>query len=308
MKKCEICPSQKIAIIGAGAVGSTAAYTIMLRNLASEVILIDINEKKEEGEVMDIDEGLCFVETGCVKAATFKDAANADIIVVTAGLAQKPGESRLDLVKKNKEIIKSIFKSIGKIKPTAIVIMISNPVDILTHLAQEITGLPRAQVFGTGTSLDTARLRSEIGKKLGIYAQSVDGFIMGEHGDSEFTAWSTVSVGGTSVKDLEITDADKKNIETAVRTAAYEIINRKGATFYGIAITVTDIIEAILFNQHKILPLSVRVENYNGVSDVCIGVPAVLGRSGVEKIWPTKLTADEKKKFQNSAKTIKQYL
>ena len=302
------CPSQKIAIIGAGAVGSTTAYTIMLRNLASEVILIDINEQKEQGEVMDIDEGLCFVETGCVKGANFKDAADADIIVLTAGLAQKPGETRLDLVKKNREIVKSIFKSIGKIKPSALIVVISNPVDVLTHVAQEVSGLPHSQVFGTGTSLDTARLRTEIARKLGVYAQSVDGYILGEHGDSEFAAWSTVGVGGVPSKDLKLSATDKKTIETTVRTAAYEIINRKGATFYGIAITVTDIIEAILFNQHKILPLSVRVNNYNGVSGVCIGVPSVLGRSGVEKVWPVKLTAEEKKKFIKSAQTIKKFL
>lgn len=301
-------PSQKIAVIGAGAVGSTTAYTIMLRNLAAEVVLIDLNLPKEEGEVMDIDEGLCFVETGCVKTATFKDAANADIIVVTAGAPQKPGETRLDLVNKNREITKSIFKSIGKIKSTAIVIMIANPVDVLTYVAQEISGLPRAQVFGTGTALDTARLHSEISKKLGVYAQSVDGYIMGEHGDSEFAAWSTVGAGGLSAEDLKLSATDKKQIETTVRTAAAEIINRKGATFYGIAITVTDIIEAILFNQHKILPLSVRVEGYNGVSGVCIGVPAVLGRSGVEKVWPIKLSAEEKAKFVKSANTLKSYL
>lgn len=307
-KICPVCPSQKIAVIGAGAVGSTTAYTLMLRNLAAEVVLIDVNLPKEEGEVMDIDEGLCFVETGSVCAATFKDAANADIIIVTAGAPQKPDETRLDLVNKNREITKSIFKSIGKIKSTAIVIMIANPVDVLTYVAQEITGLPRNQVFGTGTALDTARLRSEISKRFGVYAQSIDGFIMGEHGDSEFAAWSTVGIGGMSVKELNLSAKDKEDIEKTVRTAAYEIINRKGATFYGIAIAVTDIVEAILFNQHKILPLSVRVENFNGVSDVCIGVPAVLGRSGVEKVWPISLTADEKKRFQSSAKTLKSYL
>ena len=307
-EKCQICPSQKIAIIGAGAVGSTTAYTIMLRNLAAEVVLIDLNVQKEEGEVMDIDEGLCFVETGCVKTATFKDAADADIIVITAGVPQKPGETRLDLVNKNRAIIKSIFQSIGKIKKTAIVIMVANPVDVLTYVAQEVSGLPQNQVFGTGTSLDTARLRSEISKKLGVYAQSVDGFVMGEHGDSEFMAWSTVSVGGMSIDALKMSTEDKSKIETMVRTAAAEIINRKGATFYGIAIAVTDIIEAILFNQHKILPLSVRVKNFNGVSDVCIGVPAVLGRSGVEKVWPVVLEDAEKELFQKSAETLKGFL
>ncbi len=308
MKAQCICPSQKIAIIGAGAVGSTTAYTIMLRNLAAEVALIDLNEQKEEGEVMDMDEGLCFVETGCVKASRFSDASNADIIIITAGLAQKPGETRMDLVNKNREIIKSIFHSIGTLKPTAIVIVISNPVDVLTYVAQEISGLPHNQVFGTGTSLDTARLRTELAKRLGVYAQNVEGYVLGEHGDSEFVAWSTVSVGSTKIDDLEVNKDEQDDLEELVKNTAYEIINRKGATFYGIAITVTDIVEAILFNQHKILPLSVRVEDYLGVNGVCIGVPAVLGRDGIEKVWPLDLPRDEKKKFQKSASIVKEYL
>jgi L-lactate dehydrogenase len=304
----KICPAQKIAIIGAGAVGSTIAYTLMIKNLASELILIDVNEQKEAGEVMDIADGLCFVETGCVKGADFKDAASADIIVLTAGVAQKPGETRLNLVKKNKEITKSIFKQIGKIKSTAIVIIISNPVDVLTYLAQEITGLPHNQVFGTGTSLDTARLRSAVAKNLNIYAQNVDGFVLGEHGDSEFVAWSAVSVGGVPIKELISSVKTQEEIAVKVKQEAYEIINRKGATFYGIALAVSDIIEAVLDNQHKILPVSTRVKNWNGVSDVCLGVPAVVGRQGIERVWPVKLSATEKKKFKKSAETIKKYL
>lgn len=304
----KICPAQRIAIIGAGAVGSTVAYTLMIKNLASELILIDVNEQKEAGEVMDIADGLCFVETGCVKGADFKDAANADIIVVTAGAAQKPGETRLDLVKKNKEIIKSIFKQVGKIKSTSIVIIISNPVDVLTYLVQEITGLPHGQVFGTGTSLDTARLRSAVAKYLNIYAQNVDGYVLGEHGDSEFVAWSTVTVGGAPIKELITSAKIQEEIASKVKKEAYEIINRKGATFYGIALAVSDIIEAVLDNQHKILPVSTRIKNWNGVNNICLGVPAVIGRQGVESVWPVKLSAIEQKKFKKSAETIKKYL
>jgi len=307
MNKCEICPSQKIAIIGAGAVGSTTAYTLMLKNLASQVLLIDVNEQKEEGEVLDIADGLCFVETGCVKGADFKDAANADIIILTAGAAQKPGETRLDLVNKNKAIVTSIFKSIGKIKSSAIIIVVSNPVDIITYMAQQLSGLPLNQVFGSGTGLDTARLRTAVGKHLGVYPQSVSGFVMGEHGDSEFVPWSTVSVGGVPSKEL-INSKDQKKLENSVRTEVYEIINRKGATFFGIANVVSDIVEAVLFNQHKVMPASVRLSNYNGVNGVCLGVPAVVSRNGIEKVWPVKLNFAEKKQFLNSAKTIKQYL
>ncbi|MFA7654117.1 MAG: L-lactate dehydrogenase [Candidatus Magasanikbacteria bacterium] len=302
-----VCPAQKIAIIGAGAVGATTAYTLMFKNLASEVILIDVNEAKEEGEVLDISDGLCFAETGCVVGASFKDAADADVIILTAGAAQKPGETRLDLVNKNKAICASVFKEIGKIKSTAVIIVVANPVDIVTYMAQELSGLPLGQVFGTGTGLDTARLKTAIGKKLGVYPQSVDGFVMGEHGDSEFVPWSTVSVGGVSGGKL-FSESEQKAIADDVRTEVYEIIHRKGATFYGIAAVTTDIVEAVLFNQHKVMPASTRLNNYNGVSGVCLGVPAVIGRSGVEKVWSVELTAGEKKRFKKSAETIKQYL
>jgi len=300
-------PAQKIAVIGAGAVGSATAYTIMLKNLASSVVLIDVNELKEEGEAMDIGDGLCFVETGCVKGAHFKDAADADVIVLTAGAAQKPGETRLDLVAKNKAIATSIFKSIGKLKSTTIIIVVANPVDIITNLVQKLSGLPHSQVFGTGTGLDTARLRTAVGKHLKVYPQSVDGFVMGEHGDSELVAWSTVGVGGVSAIEL-INAADRKKIENQVRNEVYEIIKRKGATFFGIAAVTTDVVEAVLFNQHKVMPASTNLHNFNGVSDLCIGVPAVIGRGGVEKVWPVKLSADEKKKFMKSAAALKKYL
>lgn len=300
--------AQKIAVIGAGAVGSAVAYTVMLKNLAAAVLLIDVNEQKEEGEVMDIADGLCFAETGCVRGADYKDAADADIIIVTAGLAQKPGETRMDLVQKNSEIIRSIFAQIGKIESTAIVVMVANPVDVLTDIAGKVTGLPRRQVFGTGTALDTVRLHRRVAEFLAVNPAGVAGYILGEHGDSEFIAWSTVTVGGMPIADLIESKADLEKIEQIVRREAYEIINRKGATFYGIAITVADIIEAILFDQHKILPLSARVEGWNGVSDVCLGAPAVLGRGGIEKVWPLVLPPAERNKLKKSAQAIKQYL
>ncbi len=299
----------KIAIIGAGAVGATSAYVATLKNLASEIILIDVNESKEAGEVMDIADGLCFVGTGCIKGADFQDARDADIIVITAGLPQKPGETRLDLVKKNSAILKSILKSIGKFKSTAIILLIANPVDILTYLAQEWSGLPKSQVFGSGTGLDTARLRTDLGHLLKVSPKNIDGYVIGEHGDSEFVAWSTVTVGGMPINKIK--SVNKKiltNIETKVKKEAYEIINRKGATFYGIGLVVSDIIEAILLNQHRIMPITSRLTNYNGINDICVGVPTVIGRSGVEKIWPVQLNAEEKKKLKKSASILKGYL
>lgn len=293
--------NQKIAVIGAGSVGSTLAYTLMIKNIASEIILIDVNELKEEGEVMDIDDAQFLTETGSIVRGDYKDAADADIIISTAGVAQKPGETRLELVKKNKEITKSIFDSIGKLNPKAIIIMIANPVDVLTKYVQDLTGLPKNQVFGTGTALDTARLRSEIGKTLKVAPKSVSGYVLGEHGDSGFIAWSTVSIGGEPADKL-LNKKDKEKIELAVRNAAYEIINRKGATFYGIAAITTDIVEAVAFDQHKIIPISSFVGN------ICLGMPAVIGRRGIEKLWPLELTEEEKKKLSFSGEIIQTYL
>lgn len=308
-KKKTPIPASKIAIIGAGAVGSTAAYVATIKNLASEIILIDRSDDVEDGHAMDISDGLCFVETACVKGADYTDARDADIIVITAGAAQKKGETRLELVDKNINILKSIFKGIGKLKSSAIVIIVSNPVDVLTYVAQEISGLPESQVFGSGTTLDTARLKTELGHKFGVSPLNVSGFVMGEHGDSEFIPWSTVSVGGIPITKMKGFTADAaKKIETRVRQEAYEIINKKGATYYGIAAVIADIIQAVLYNQKAVLPVTARLSRWNGVSNVCLGAPAVIGRSGIEKHWPVELTTQEKKRLANSAKTIKSYL
>lgn len=298
---------QKIAVIGAGAVGSTVAYTLMVKNLVSEIILVDINKEKAEGEVLDISDGVSFSETENVKMGSYKDVAGADIIILTAGVAQKPGETRLDLVAKNKNIAASIFKEIGPIKQSAIVVVVSNPVDIITYLVQEISGLPKEQVFGTGMALDSARLRSNLAKYFNIESEQVEGFTIGEHGDSEFVAWSIVSIGGKMVKDM-LSQEQMNNFEETVKKEAYEIINRKGATYYGIAMVVADVVEAILFNQNKIIPVSYRLDNWNGVSNVCLGAPAVIGNLGVVKPWQIELNSAEKEKLQKSAEIVRQYL
>ncbi|MFA5095271.1 MAG: L-lactate dehydrogenase [Candidatus Paceibacterota bacterium] len=298
---------QKITIIGAGAVGSTVAYTLMVKNLGSEISLVDINSEKVKGEVLDIGDGLSFSETENVKVGSLKEAADADIIILTAGVAQKPGETRLDLVAKNKNIVSSIFKEIGQIKSSTVIVVVSNPVDIITYLAQEISGLPKGQVFGTGTGLDTARLHLNLARHFDTDSNQIEGFVLGEHGDSEFIAWSTVSIGGKMAKDM-LTEEERNNIEEMVKKEAYEIINRKGATYYGIAMVVADIVEAILFNQNKILPASHRLDEGNGISGVCLGIPAVVGSAGIIKSWPIELTAEEKEKLKKSAEVIKQYL
>ncbi len=302
------CEKTRLAVIGAGAVGSTVAYTALVRGVVSEIYLVDINEAKQTGEVMDMDDGLGLVATGAIKAGTFKDAAQADIIVITAGFAQKPGETRLDLVARNKQVIASIFKAMGRLKPTAIVIMVTNPVDILTYFAQKQSKLPAGRVFGSGTTLDTMRLKSELSAEFGVSTHNMHGFVVGEHGDSEVVAWSTVRVGSLGVEELKLSGEAKKAIEQRVTKAAYEIISRKGATFYGIAMAVGELIEAIIFDQHKLFPLSVKLDGWNGVKDVCLGVPCVLGRSGVEKVWAVELNSEEKTRFVQSAEAMKQYL
>ncbi|PIR74284.1 MAG: L-lactate dehydrogenase [Candidatus Magasanikbacteria bacterium CG10_big_fil_rev_8_21_14_0_10_47_10] len=298
-----------IAIIGAGAVGSTIAYALTIKNLAAEVMLIDVNEKKEEGEVMDISDAMCFVETGCVTNGNFRDARGADIIIITAGVSQKPGDTRLDLLTKNANIVRSVFKGIGRLKKTAIIIIVTNPVDVITYLAQTISGLPHNQVFGSGTTLDTARLRKHVGETLGVSSQNVHGYVMGEHGNSQFVAWSSLTVGGMSAAHIKKLSAPTKNvIEKKVQMGAYDIIERKGATYYGIGLTVTDIVEAIIYNQYKILPVSARLTRWNGVSDICLGVPAIIAESGIQGQWPMSLPSAEKKKLWSSAETIRDHI
>ena len=299
--------TKKIAIIGAGAVGSTIAYSIMLKNLVAEIVLIDMNKEKENGEVLDIGDALSFSETSNIKNGDYIDARDADVIILTAGVAQKPGETRLDLVTKNKAITKSIMQSIGEIKKSTIILVVSNPVDIITYLVQEMSGLPHTQVFGTGTSLDTARLRTNIAHRLNIDAKQVEGFVLGEHGDNEFVAWSTVSVAGKPIKEI-LSEDDMEKISNEVKNEVYEIIKEKGATFYGISMVVSDIIEAILLDQHKILPISYRINNYNGVNDICLGSTAVIGGSGILEVWPIDLNDSEKSLFKSSADKIKEYL
>ncbi|HBB37958.1 MAG: L-lactate dehydrogenase [Candidatus Magasanikbacteria bacterium GW2011_GWD2_43_18] len=299
----------KVAIIGAGAVGAAAAYAITLRNVVAEVILIDMNQEKEEGETMDISDGLSLVETGRVVRGEYSDARHADVIIVTAGAAQKPGDTRIDLLEKNANILKSIFKSIGKIQPHAIVLLISNPVDVLTYLAQEITGLPHNQVFGSGTTLDTARLRNALGEKFNVHANNINGFVLGEHGDSEFVAWSSVSIGGVPAKKLTgMTKKTMTNIEHDVRRKAYNIIQKKGATYFGIGLVAADIVEAIIYDQHTILPVTARLSSWNGISDICLGAPTIIGRSGVIEHWPLKLDMSERKKLATSAKLLRSYV
>lgn len=297
----------RIAVIGTGMVGSSFAYAAMIKGLAAELILIDVSEEREMGEVMDLAHGLIGTETGNVSGGNFKDCQNVDIIVITAGVAQKPGETRLDLVKKNTKIMKGIIKQMGKLREDTVVIVVSNPVDVLTYIAQKHIKLPKGQVFGSGTSLDTSRLRYIISEKLGVNLHNVHGYVMGEHGDSEFVPWSIANVSSLPMKKL-LTPKQMKEIEKKTMRAAYEIIQRKRATYYGIGSVITELVEAVLHDRKFVIPVSTEPGSAYGIKGVCLGVPAVLGRRGVEKVWKLDLTKPEMAKLKKSAMILKGYL
>ena len=298
----------KIAVVGTGMVGSSFAYAAMIKGLAAELILIDASEEREAGEVMDLSHGLIGTETGSVRGGGFEDCRDVDVIVVTAGAAQKPGETRLDLVNKNVKIMKSILKKMGKLRPDTVVIVVSNPVDILAYVARNILKRPNpGQVFGSGTSLDTSRLRYNISQQLGVNLHNVHGYVMGEHGDSEFVAWSLCNVSGMPVKKL-LTAKQMKDIEVRTRRAAYEIIQRKRATYYGIGVVITELVEAVLHDKKFITPVSTVPGAAYGINDMSVGVPACIGRKGGEKVWKTPLTSGEIAKLRKSAKLLKNIL
>lgn len=297
----------RIAVVGTGMVGSSFAYAAMIKGLAAELVLVDASEEREMGEVMDLTHGLIGTETGNVRGGNFKDCRDVDVIVITAGAAQKPGETRLDLVGKNIKIMKSIIKKMGKLRSDTVVIVVSNPVDILTHIARENLGLPKNQVFGSGTSLDTSRLRYIVSQKMGVNLHNVHGYVMGEHGDSEFVAWSTANVSSMPVKKL-LTAKQMKQIEHETMRAAYEIIQRKRATYYGIGVVITELVDAVLHDTKFITPVSTEPGSAYGIKGMCIGVPAVLGRNGVEKVWKVPISGAELGKLKKSASLLKKVM
>ena len=309
MKNKHYCTNTKtrIAIVGTGMVGSSFAYASMIKGLAAELVLIDVSEDREEGEVMDLRHGLIGSETASIVGGSFTDCANVDVVVITAGAAQKPGETRLDLVNKNIKILKSIIKKMGKLRSDTVVIIVSNPVDILTQVARNLLKLPKGQVFGSGTLLDTSRLRYNISQKLGINLHNVHGYVMGEHGDSEFVSWSTATVSGSPIKNL-LTANQMISIEQKTKKAAYEIIQKKHATYYGIGVVITEIVESVLHDKKMILPVSTEPGNTYGIKGICVGVPAVIGRKGVEKVWKVPISAAEMKKLKKSANILKKIM
>lgn len=301
----------KVIIVGNGAVGSSYAFNLVTSELVQEIGIIDINHEKAVGDAMDLSDSLAYTSPKHIYGATYDDCHDADLVVITAGAPQKEGETRLDLVNKNLKIMKSIIESIMKSGFDGLLLIASNPVDIMTQAAFKLSGLDASKVIGSGTALDSARFRKEIAYFLDVDARNVHGYIMGEHGDSEFPVWSHTNVGGLSIfewlKDNENIDEETLvNTFFKVKNAAYEIIKRKGATYYGIAVTLTRITRAIFNDENAIMPLSVYVDGLYGINDTYLGVPAVINRQGIKHIIEIQLNESEQNKMELSAKTLQE--
>ena len=303
---------RKAAIIGCGFVGSSTAFALMEAGTFSELVLIDVDKSRAEGEAMDISHGVPFVKPMKIYAGDYDDIVDASIIIITAGAAQKPGETRLDLVQKNVAIYKSIIPEIKKRGCEGVLLIVSNPVDILTYVAQKLSGFPAHRVIGSGTVLDTARLKHMLSNHLSVDSRAVHAFIIGEHGDSELAAWSGAMVSGVPLsKFCEMRghfnhDESERHIQEMVKNSAYEIIERKKATYYGVAMAVRRICEAIARDEKSILSISSLMEGQYGLTDICLSMPAIVGADGVEEKIPISLDEDEITKLMASARALKE--
>jgi len=292
----------RVVVIGVGAVGSTTAYTLLLRDRMDELVLIDANGGKAIGDALDMNHGMPFLGRTKVWAGSYEDCKGADIIIITAGAAQKPGEERIQLLKRNVAIYESIVTEVLKHNDDGILLIATNPVDVMSYFCLQKSGWPVHRVIGSGTLLDSARFRYLIGEKLELDPRSVHAHIIGEHGDSELPVWSLANVAGSAVV---LSEDEKADIFTHTRDAAYEIIEAKGATYYAIALALDRIVTAILRNEAAVLNVSTLVENYHGISDVYLGVPCVVDRQGVREVLDIKITDAEKELLHRSANKLK---
>lgn len=303
----------KIGIIGAGQVGSATAFALILRGIAREVILIDNNQKKAEAEALDISHATTFAYASKIYAGSYKDLKGADVVIITAGANQRPGETRIDLMARNAAIFSSIVSQIVEFSPESIILVASNPVDIMTAYTLKLSGLPKNRVFGSGTILDTSRFRTLLGEHLGISSKSIHANVLGEHGDSEVLIWSNGDAGtlpiATLAQDLNrpLTAEIKADIDDNVRNAAYKIIDGKGATFFGIAGGLARICQAIGTNENAILTVSSLHEDIEGVKDVCLSLPTIVNRNGIEKVIYPRLSEEEHELLRISAQKLKDY-
>ncbi len=305
---------QKVAIIGCGMVGSSTAFALAESGLFTNMLLIDVNRDRAVGEAMDLSHCLPFIRPVEIRAGNYSDISDCGIIIITAGVGQKPGETRLDCIKKNTEVFRSIIPQITEYNRDAFLLVVSNPVDVLSYVAYKLSGYPHNRVFGSGTVLDSARLKFLVGRRLNVNPKSVHAFVIGEHGDSELAVWSSANVGGIELDTYcshcgyERHDENRKAIENDVKNSAYEIINRKGATYYGIACATTHICASIVRDEHSIMPVSTLVNGHYGLNDIYISVPALIGSGGVEDVIDINLSKTEMNALTDSASTLRSAL
>ena len=301
---------QKVVLVGDGAVGSSYAYAMVQQGLAEEFAIIDLSKERTEGDALDLEDATPFTAPKLVYAADYDTCKDADLVVITAGAPQKPGETRLDLVDKNMKIMKSIIEPIKASGFDGIILVAANPVDILTYAAQKFSGFPKHKVISSGTSLDSARLRVALAKKFNVSPVDVMANILGEHGDTEFAAYSSTTIGGKPLLDMAkeagVSMDELLQIEDEVRHKAYEIINRKGATYYGVATALMRISRAILRDENAVLPIAAPMNGEYGLDDIYIGTPAVINAQGIDRVIEVPLDERETKAMAASAKTLKE--
>lgn len=305
---------RKCAIIGCGFVGASIAFRFLESGLFSEMVLIDVNKDKSEGEALDLAHGIPFTRPMSIYSGSYDDLEDCAVVVITAGGAQKPGQTRTDLVDMNISIFKKIIPEITKRNRDCILLVVSNPCDVLTYAALKISGFPANRVIGSGTVLDTARLKYLLGNHLDVDPRNVHAFIIGEHGDSELAVWSSASVSGVDLREFcrifgkSSDESVFRGIYEDVRDSAYEIIRKKAATYYAIAMAVERICECIVRDEHSVLTVSSLSNGHYGIDDICLGLPAVVGRDGVEKLLDIPLSPEEQSALENSAAEMRQYL
>lgn len=304
----------KITVVGAGNVGSTIAYTLMLSGLVSEIVMIDINRDKAEGDAMDMNHGLCFVSPVKINAGSYQDIKGSDMVIITAGASQREGERRTDLLKRNADIFQDIIDHVLKYcHDDTILMVVTNPVDILTYITYRMSGFSKKHVIGSGTVLDTARLKYLLGEHTNVDVRNVHTYIIGEHGDSEVAAWSVTNVAGMSV-DAYCTNSGccdsmeicKESFYNKTKNAAYEIIDKKGSTYYAIALAVRRIVECIIGNENSILTVSSLFEGEYGIEDICLSAPTIVGSDGAEQILEIGFSDEEVEGLRRSSQTLKE--
>ncbi len=307
--------SSKVSVIGAGNVGSTFAFSLMLSGLAREIVIIDRNEQKANGECMDISHGMSLTHPVQIRSGDYESCAGSDIVVITAGANQKPGQSRIALVEANAAIFKEIIPNIVKYAKDAILVVVTNPVDILTYVTLKISGLPKSRVIGSGTVLDTSRFKYLISRHCNVDPRNVHAYIIGEHGDSELPVWSNANIGGISLDRYCIAcknfsncggKMEWENIFNEVKNAAYKIIEAKGASYYAVGLAIVRIVEAILRDENSILPVSSLISDYYGVDDICLSIPSIVNINGIEQLLRLDLSQEEQSGFQQSAASLRQ--